>query len=85
MGAWPVEAADGNPAAAQVHATEALQIATSVGMEVWRQRAQRQLAALEGEADNDPLAGTLTFVFTDIEGSTSQAGAGWWPATAVGW
>jgi class 3 adenylate cyclase len=97
MGAWPIaarsrfhlarlEAAGGRTEAAVVHATEARTISASIGMPVWERRAEALLADLASRAGGvaDALQGTLTFVFTDIEGSTEQttaAGDQVWAAT----
>ncbi len=83
MGAWPVaartrfhlarlEAADASVEAAMLHATESRLIARSLGMDVWHRRADLLVEELQVGAGHEALSGTLTFVFTDIEGSTQQ-------------
>ena len=96
MGAWPVasrtryhlallEAREGATDAAAVHAAEACTIAASIGMPLWERRALALLDELADRRDPaDALDGTLTFVFTDIEGSTERtaaAGDRRWAAT----
>lgn len=53
------------------HATEALRIADDVGMPVYARLAGQLVARLGGTA-SPAVDGVLTFVFTDIEGSTAR-------------